>query len=205
MFDEYEVLKAEANIENKIKKSIFIASGKEVATKKEAEKFISEISKKYYTAGHNCYAYKVGYGAEKDVIFRYSDDGEPSGTAGMPIMNHINGENLTNTVIVVTRYFGGIKLGTGGLIKAYGGATKELIQTIGKNTKIIYGKISIEYNYNITSQVMHIINNFKVGILENEYTNIAKTIIKIRLSDKFKFKNELLQITNAKAKIIDIE
>ena len=107
------------------KKSKFIANVFYVETVEEAEEKVKEIKKKYFDARHNCFAYSVF--TKDGIVNRFSDDGEPSGTAGGPMLNILNGKELTNLVVVVTRYFGGILLGTGGLIRAYTGATQEAL------------------------------------------------------------------------------
>lgn len=129
------------------KKSKFIAHLIKVENKKQAEEIIKEYKKKYYNARHNCVAYRV---IENEIIFeKASDDGEPSGTAGGPMLNILQKNNLANVMIIVTRYFGGILLGTGGLVRAYSEAT---LQTI-KKAEIIEleqaeeAKVEIEYNF----------------------------------------------------------
>ena len=107
------------------KKSKYIANVFYVETVEEAEEKVKEIKKKYFDARHNCFAYSVF--TKDGIVNRFSDDGEPSGTAGGPMLNILNGKELTNLVVVVTRYFGGILLGTGGLIRAYTGATQEAL------------------------------------------------------------------------------
>ena len=104
------------------KKSRFIAHVLNVETEEQAQDYINKLKKKYWDARHNCYAYVIG---DKGEIKKFSDDGEPSGTAGKPILDLIESRELTNCLVVVTRYFGGILLGTGGLVRAYQGATIE--------------------------------------------------------------------------------
>ena len=116
MLPRYRTLRREASKEIVIKKSRFIGYGKPVESEAEAAAFIEAIKKKHWDATHNCSAYVIG---ERDEIQKQSDDGEPSGTAGKPILEVIKAQGLKNTVIVVTRYFGGIMLGAGGLIRAY--------------------------------------------------------------------------------------
>jgi len=202
MTDLYHVLSKRNRVEIKVRGSLFIATGKEVENRDEAEGFIEEISKEYYDATHNCFAFKVGYGGEHNIEYRYSDNGEPSGTAGAPIYKIIDGENLTNTVIVVTRYFGGTKLGTGGLIRAYGDAAKELIDQTGKSERILYAEIKVKYDYDITSQVMHMINTHKGEIIDSEYSDFVITKVKIRLSEEENLKEEILSFTNQRAEIL---
>lgn len=114
--------------ELKIKKSKFVCTAKEVETREDAIAFIEQVQKDNNKATHDAYAYRVG----NPVFWEdSSDDGEPPGTAGVPIMNYLKGKNLTNVAVVVTRYYGGKKLGTGGLIRAYKGCAENLIEAVG--------------------------------------------------------------------------
>ena len=150
------------------KKSRFIANVKSVTNEEEAAEFISAIKKKYYDARHNCYAYIINNGQE---IIRSSDDGEPSGTAGRPILEVLLGEKLTNTIIVVTRYFGGTLLGTGGLVRAYTSAAKEGL----KNCIIVEkqnGKlVSLTTDYEKLGKIQYIISEQNIYTLNTSYTD----------------------------------
>ena len=114
---------------NVIKKSKFIASVAPVNSEKEAKVFIEKIQKQNHKANHNCWAYRIY--SPKGILLNESDDGEPSGSAGKPILFILEKQNIVNTVVVITRYFGGIKLGKGGLVRSYGKTTNEIIKAIG--------------------------------------------------------------------------
>ena len=202
MQDEYQTLASENQFEIKVKGSRFIATGREVESKEQAETYLKKLSKKFYDATHNCFAYIIGFGAEQEIIFRYSDDGEPSGTAGQPIYNIIKGDNITNAIIVVTRYYGGTKLGTGGLIRAYGDAAKELLANTPKSLRIIKKEIGIEYDYDLTSQIMHQIQVYNADIIDNEYDNKARTFVKIRANDLERFERDMILKSHGQAKIL---
>ncbi|KGR72219.1 YigZ family protein [Streptococcus phocae subsp. salmonis] len=126
--ENYQTIMADGSLEKEIKKSRFICQLKRITTEEEGKAFIAAIKKKHYKATHSCSAMIIG---EKSHIKRSSDDGEPSGTAGVPMLSVLEKQELTNLVVVVTRYFGGVKLGTGGLIRAYGGVTSEAIEAVG--------------------------------------------------------------------------
>lgn len=153
-----------ASIEEK--KSKFIAGIYKIKSKMDAEEKIIEIKKKYYDAKHNCFAFIVIDNGKK--IIKVSDDGEPSGTAGLPILSVLEKNNLTNILVVVTRYFGGILLGTGGLVRAYTNATQEVL----KNTTIIQEedgrKIQVEIDYSNNSDFKYYCekNDIKVDNIE---------------------------------------
>ncbi len=142
MLSRYFTVKQTGEHEINIQKSHFIAHIKRAETEQEAQEFIQAIKKLHYNATHNCSAYLIG---EHDHIQKANDDGEPSGTAGVPILEVLKKRNLKDTVVVVTRYFGGIKLGAGGLIRAYGKATSEGLDAVGiverKLSQIIHVKI----------------------------------------------------------------
>ena len=141
----YNTIKENASYEIVEKKSKFIGNVFYVESKEEAEKIIKEQKKKYHDARHNCWAYRVL--DDNNVVEKSSDDGEPSGTAGAPMLNILSKENIVNTLVIVTRYFGGILLGTGGLVKAYSESTKLALEQ-AKITKIEEGYIhKIEINY----------------------------------------------------------
>jgi uncharacterized YigZ family protein len=146
------------------KKSRFIATIKPVNSEEEATTFINEMKKKYWDAKHNCTAYVV------NGTFKFSDDGEPSGTAGKPMLDVLLGRNLTNVAVVVTRYFGGILLGTGGLVRAYQKATVEGLD----NSVIAEKKYGLSFNiksdYNGFSKIQRIATNENINIMDVDYT-----------------------------------
>ncbi|CAN2924529.1 YigZ family protein [Streptococcus dysgalactiae] len=126
--ENYKTIKDNGLFEEEIKKSRFICQIKRITTEEEGKAFVTAIKKEHYKANHSCSAMIIG---DKSQIKRSSDDGEPSGTAGIPILSVLEKQGLTNLVVVVTRYFGGIKLGTGGLIRAYSGVTAAAIKELG--------------------------------------------------------------------------
>ena len=151
--DTYYMLATPGEGLYKEKGSKFIASAFTVMDEDEAKRAIAEIKKQYFDARHHCYAYMIG---PDKANFRSSDDGEPSGTAGKPILNQILSKNVTNVCVVVTRYFGGIKLGTSGLINAYKTASREALdnaQIIEKTVDEVY---SLEFGYPLMNEVMRI-------------------------------------------------
>lgn len=125
---EYRTLQLDGRVQEEIKKSRFICHAKRVSSEEEARNFIAAIKKEHYKATHNCSAFIIG---EKSEIKRTSDDGEPSGTAGVPMLSVLENHEVTNICVVVTRYFGGIKLGAGGLIRAYAGSVALAIKELG--------------------------------------------------------------------------
>ena len=142
------------------KKSRFIATVRLVESEEEALSFIEEMRKKYWNATHNCYAYVIG---ERRELVRCSDDGEPSGTAGRPMLDVLLGENLYNTAVVVTRYFGGTLLGTGGLVRAYSRAVQEGLAQSDIIEKIYGAILQIETDYNGLGKIQYLIGEKNTG------------------------------------------
>jgi uncharacterized YigZ family protein len=150
------------------KKSRFIATVRPVQTEEEALAFIEEMKKKYWDARHNCYVYSVGKNRE---YTRCSDDGEPSGTAGRPMLDVLLGEGLYDTAIVVTRYFGGVLLGTGGLVRAYSKAVQTGIEASTVIEKIHGASLKIETDYTGIGKLQYIAGERGLPILDSEYTD----------------------------------
>lgn len=168
MQQQYKALYRGGEGEYTEKKSRFIATVKPVDTEAEALGYIEELKKKYWDAKHNCYAFVVG---ESMPIQRFSDDGEPGGTAGKPILDVLLGEEIHNALIVVTRYFGGTLLGTGGLVRAYGKAARDGLQ----NSIIIEKKhgfvLLIKTDYNGIGKIQYLLAQRELDTLNAEYTH----------------------------------
>lgn len=196
----FQTIKKETTSEITEKKSKFICNAYHVESVEEAEEILKELRKKYHDARHNCFAYRI----IKDDVSRASDDGEPSGTAGMPMLNILNGRNLSNILVVVTRYFGGILLGTGGLVRAYSLATTTAIE----NAEIVYQNLGLEakfcIDYKDLEEVKYQMKNREISItninygekieitVEGEEDKIRK-IINEKISDRIMLENiELL-------------
>lgn len=167
--------------EMKIKRSIFIAHLHYVETMQQAKKYITKIANEHKTANHNCWAYIVG---EKGETFHSSDAGEPSGTAGQPILNTLKKNEMTNIVAVVTRYFGGVKLGIRGLIEAYGGVVTAAVELspLKKLVKLSYYKISCGYDF--AEQLKYQVEKLDAKIENIEYA--ADVTISISIEDHLK-------------------
>ena len=177
----FQSIENESIAEIIVKKSKFIATLYEANSKDEAEKILQNVRKKYFDAKHHCYAYII------EKIEKCSDDGEPSGTAGAPLLALLKSANLTNVIIIVTRYFGGILLGTGGLVRAYTESAKKAIE----NAKIIckdYGvQFEIEISYNNLKEIQFICKNLDINIIKIEY----QENVKLLLESTFEAKKEL--------------
>jgi len=155
----YLAIKQYTEIELIINKSRFIAQINRAETEEEALEFIKQIKKKHYNATHNCSCYIIG---PDKMIQKQNDDGEPSGTAGIPMIEVLRKNNLTDTVVVVTRYFGGIKLGASGLIRAYSQAVSEAIKASGIIEKKLMRLIDVHFDYSLIGLLEHKLSNYKV-------------------------------------------
>ncbi len=177
-----------------ISKSRFIARAQRADTAEEAAAFVAETAKKYFDATHNCYAYIAG-GAVK-----FSDDGEPGGTAGMPILDAIKKQNLGNVCVVVTRYFGGTKLGAGGLVRAYSGAAGGILSAAQKIKIRAVTPLEITVPYGLLKTVQaHAEKTAKV--VSAEYAGSVKLKIYVPAADANDFTAAVTNLTNGQAKI----
>ena len=163
-----------------IEKSRFICTLKKVNSEAEAQEFIKAIKKEFWDATHNCSAYIVD-----EMAQRSSDDGEPSGTAGLPMLEVLRKNKLTNTAAVVTRYFGGIKLGAGGLVRAYTNRVAEAVRATGIAQKVLVSRFSFMYDLNDVGKILNILYQQQLfEIADVEYGLQAKVILKMKDSDK---------------------
>ena len=163
-----------------IEKSRFICTLKKVNSEAEAQEFIKTIKKEFWDATHNCSAYIVD-----EMAQRSSDDGEPSGTAGLPMLEVLRKNKLTNTAAVVTRYFGGIKLGAGGLVRAYTNSVAEAVRETGIAQKVLVSRFSFMYDLNDVGKILNILYQQQLfEIADVEYGLQAKVILKMKDSDK---------------------
>lgn len=164
-------IKQNGQAELEIKKSRFICAMAKITDEADAKTFIASVKDQNPKANHNCYAYMLG---DDDHIQRESDDGEPSGTAGVPILNVLQQEQLHNVVAVTTRYFGGIKLGAGGLIRAYSNATSNAIREIGLVARVKQTEILIEVDYALYDKLAHFISTETINAQEPEFGATVK-------------------------------
>ena len=182
----FKALKTNVSAEIIEKKSKFIAHIFYVESSEEAEKYIKQIKKKYNDARHNCFAYAVE--TDNDgILVKYNDDGEPQGTAGAPILKLILEQGLSNTLVIVTRYFGGILLGTGGLVRAYTEATEKALEQaeIIEKSKGYEAKIQVDYNY--VEPLKYYLEKRDIKIIKIEYLEKIEIIIEVlkELSQEF--------------------
>jgi len=181
----FKTIKEDSSAEVVEKKSKFIANIFYVESREEAEERIKEVNKKYHDARHNCYAYRIV--TDDGIVEKASDDGEPFGTAGAPMLNILSKNNLANVLVVVTRYFGGILLGTGGLVKAYSSACALSLEKAGVVERNIADLYKIEINYTDVDKFKYFAKNNDIIILKEEY--LENVILEIAVKEQTVLKN----------------
>lgn len=178
------------------KKSRFIADVFPVTTEEEALSVLEKVKKQYWDARHHCWAYVIG---REQVQERCSDDGEPSGTAGKPILEVIRGQELHDVLIVVTRYFGGTLLGTGGLVRAYTLAAQEGLALSNIITRIDGVKLQIETDYTGLGKIQYLLGQRGISVFESEYTEKVQLTVLIPVEEEKKLTSEIIEATNGQA------
>lgn len=204
---EYSTIRQECSGEFEEKKSRFIATLRPVSSEEEALGFISEMKKRYWDARHNCSAYII-IDEEKtgaDAVIRHcSDDGEPSRTAGMPMLEVLDGKGLGNICCVVTRYFGGILLGTGGLVRAYQAATAEGIANADIVTKKMLNKAVITLDYNAYGKIDYLAGSLGVTVASTDFSDVVKVTVYAGDDSYGKFLSAITEATAGKAVIEEL-
>ena len=188
MTDEYRTISGTSEGYYTEKRSKFLAFAHHVETVEEIKDILAEYRKKYYDARHVCYAYMLG--AER-TDFRANDDGEPSSTAGKPILGQINSNLLTNILIVVVRYYGGVNLGTSGLIVAYREAAADAIAHAAIETRQVEEIVRHSFSYPQMNDVMRIVKNMNPRIISQTYDNTCEIVLSIRKSEAAQLRNQL--------------
>lgn len=201
ILDSYKTIEESSSAELKILNSKFIAYAFPVSAQSEITQRISEVRKKHFDAAHFPYAYRTGTEGNN---FKSSDDGEPSGTAGKPLLEVIDRNNLTNVLIIVARYFGGTKLGTGGLRRAFHESALNCIESTRIVEKFITERIRIETDYVFMNSIMKHIESNKLRLAENNCDDKCRLTIEVRISETENLKKAIVDMTNAKVRFDDI-
>ena len=195
----YKTLMKRSQDEFIVNKSRFIGYGKPCETEEEALEFLSEIRTKHKDATHNCYAYIIGLNAG---IMRYSDDGEPGGTAGMPIIEVMKARGVVNCAVVVTRYFGGILLGAGGLVRAYAQGSKTALDAAGVVVMEKSIRCLVEVDYSTWQRLEYFLRSAPVIIEHNEFGASVVCTLMVRKKDEEALYSEITRVTDGKAEIL---
>lgn len=192
MTDEFKTIATTSEGFYSEKRSKFLAFAHHVETVEEVKEIIAQYRKKYYDARHVCYAYMLGPEREE---FRANDDGEPSSTAGKPILGQINSNELTDILVVVVRYYGGVNLGTSGLIIAYREATADAIAHAEVVTRQVEELVTYSFAYPLMNDVMRIVKDMNLRIVSQTYDNTCQICLSIRKSEAEQLKSRLAKLS----------
>ena len=192
MTDQLVTIASESRTELRVQASRFLAAALSVSTTAEAEQFLERERTTYHDATHHCFAYRLG---TDGMQFRYSDAGEPSGSAGKPILSAIDAAGLSDVMVVVTRYFGGTKLGVGGLARAYHDAAARVLERAGRRTKYKTAVIEATFPHAHIGDVMHVLSRTGARIRDTSYDEDVHALLEIRLSMAEELKSALVNQT----------
>jgi uncharacterized YigZ family protein len=198
LLHHYNTVKGYGENEINIERSRFIAYVNRAETEEEAQAFIADIKKKHWDASHNCSAYMIG---ENNLIQKANDDGEPSGTAGVPMLEVLKKRDLKDTVVVVTRYFGGIKLGAGGLIRAYGKATSEGLNATGIVERKLMRIMKTKIDYTWLGKVENEVRGSNYQLKEIHYLDAVEVEVYVEEASKEQFHDWMTELTNGQGNI----
>lgn len=205
MQDTYRTLETEGTAVLKVEGSRFLADALPASDREDAASSIEAIREREHRATHHCSAYRLGMAGGD---FRYDDDGEPSGTAGRPILRQIDARDLTNTLVVVTRYFGGTELGTGGLARAYGDTASAALDRATIVERVVRTPVRVQFSYEDTSPAQRVLQQFDAEVQDSRYTDVTTLTVAVRRSEVDAFveaftnalsgRGELLRVGNGK-------
>jgi len=198
MLKNMKTLYQEGNAELVVKKSKFLAVAKPVSNEQEAQAIIEALKKKYWDAAHTVFAYQIG---ERNEIQRYSDDGEPSGTAGIPLLDILRGQSIQNAMIAVTRYFGGTLLGTGGLVRAYGHSGAEAVRSAEVIEKNLYESLKIFTDYTSFGKIQYAALQNEHIIQKVNYTEQVEMDVLVLTDAAGSFIKEIADLTAGQAQV----
>ncbi len=199
MSDFYRTIAEPATATQKVDGSRFLAEAMPVDGRTEAERRIEEIREREHKATHHCSAYRLGRAGED---FQYDDDGEPNGTAGRPILQTIEGRNLTNTLVVVTRYFGGTELGTGGLARAYSDAAEAALNHATVVERTVRTPVRLRFAYDDTAPARQMLDRFDAPIQESDYTEVTEWTVGVRASEVDAFVKAFRNALSARGEVV---
>ncbi|KAA3613958.1 MAG: YigZ family protein [Calditrichaeota bacterium] len=196
---DYFTVSQNLSLEHRVKDSLFIAHLSSAPNRQTAEKFINKIRVEFSDANHNCFAYRIG--KEDRCDYRFDDDGEPGGSSGRPILQAMESRKLSDAVIVVTRYFGGTKLGVGGLIRAYGGAAFICIDAADLQPVIPKVILKIQFDYDFTGAIHNLISQFDGVIKTTDYSDFINLEVEIMKDRRASIVQKLTDATRGKIRI----
>lgn len=199
MEDQYFIIARESTAEIKIKNSRFIGETCLVESAEQALERLNAVRKREHAATHHCYGYRVGILSEAKS--KYSDDGEPNGTAGKPIFDHLVGLDLCNILLVVTRYYGGTNLGTGGLTHAYGEIAKVVLDQSGKVEQYVQARLRLVIDFSFYDKVLRLVTKLGATATSSEFSDQVRMELSIRRSRAEELRSALVELTSGKGTI----
>ena len=202
MVDEYQTIVGTSQGTYSELRSKFLGFAHHVTTPEEALSLVAEYQKKYYDARHNCSAFVIG---SKGELTRSSDDGEPSGTAGRPMLEVLTGSGIRNIAAVVTRYFGGVLLGTGGLVRAYSGAVKMALEQCETITRRYGVQMLIKTDYNGVGKIQYLLGSKDVVIQDSVYAADVQMTVLVPIEEYDRLCKELVEATNGRVGLEEVE
>lgn len=200
MTDQFFTIPRQATSEMKVKGSRFIGAALPQSSVEQIDNTLTEFRKNYHDASHNCFAWQVGI--DSAVSFKYSDDGEPSGTAGKPIYDCITGRQLTDVLVVVTRYFGGTRLGTGGLVRAYSDAAIAALETAGRVERFVMETVAIVVDFTFYDAIRKLIAELGATETDAQFTDQVRLAMQIRAGMMPRLRDALVQATNGRVEFV---
>lgn len=201
MSDSYRTIENGATVSLKVDGSRFIGEAIPVADRRAVEGALQSVREREHKATHHCSAYRLGRDGHD---FHYDDDGEPSGTAGQPILRQIDGRDLTNTLVVVTRYFGGTKLGTGGLVRAYGDAADAALDRADIVERIVRTPVRVRFDYDDTAAARQLLQRFDASIQTSDYTDVTEWTVGVRASEVEAFVEAFTNALAARGTVVSV-
>ena len=202
MGDEYRIIARPSRVEIKVQGSRFVGEALLTPSITEARAALESIRKREYDATHYCYAFRIGHDGVPQ--FKYSDDGEPNGTAGRPIYDAVTGGDLTNVLLVVTRYFGGTKLGTGGLAHAYADAASSALKEAGVITQYITRRARLTFDFPVYERWQRQLAQLGARVIESQFTSEVALQVEIRLSRFDELKAAFVELTAGKGQFAEM-
>ena len=202
MDDTYLTVAQESKIEIKVKGSRFIGEVFTAESVDTALEKLEQVRKREYSATHHCYAYVVGRGRVE--AFKFSDDGEPGGTAGRPIYDVVTGTGVTNVLCVVTRYFGGTKLGTGGLVRAYSEAARKALDAAGTKKNYLKARYRLVVDFSLYDRWQNALRKIGAEVIDSDFTDTVAMVVDIRMSRAQQLVDSFTEITSGKGQVEEI-
>lgn len=201
MITSFYTIQASAEAEYKEKGSRFLAFAHPVSSEENVKTLIAETKKKYFDARHHCYAYVLGV---DKMRYRANDDGEPNHSAGDPILGQIRSKNLTNVLIIVVRYFGGTKLGVGGLITAYKTSAEEALKNAIVVEQQVTQQVMLTFGYDVTPHIMKLIKDFDLKIVQQQFDEVCRMEVEVLVSvyEQFLERARLMNVTGTKFQVL---